>query len=70
MNPLLEVLEQKCKAHDWFYEYSDDHRVWQRGKDERHIIDELLRKLFAEGFEDQAIDVYNINSPDQFEIKK
>lgn len=70
MNPLLEVLEQKCQSHDWFYNYSDDHRVWQRGKDERHVIDELLKKLFAEGFEDQAIEVFNTNSPDMFELKK
>ena len=70
MNPLLEVFEQKCKSHDWFYEYSDDHSVWQRGKDERYVINEMLKKLFDEGFKDQAIEVYNTNSPAQFEIKK
>ena len=21
----------KLQSHDWFYEYSDDHSVWQRG---------------------------------------
>jgi hypothetical protein len=29
----LEMFDQMCKEHDWYYEYSDDHRVWQKGKD-------------------------------------
>jgi hypothetical protein len=31
---------QKLQQHDWFYDYSDDHRVWQRGVNSR---DELYR---------------------------
>lgn len=28
----------KLNAHDWFFEYSDDHRVWTKGRDsESHI---------------------------------
>lgn len=23
----------KLKSHDWYYGYSDDHRVWTRGRD-------------------------------------
>ena len=29
----LEMFEKMCKEHDWYYEYSDDHRVWQKGRD-------------------------------------
>lgn len=28
----LEMFDKLCKEHDWYYEYSDDHRVWQKGK--------------------------------------
>lgn len=30
----LEMFEQLCKDHDWYYQYSDDHRVWTKGRDE------------------------------------
>jgi hypothetical protein len=32
---------QKLKSHDWTYEYSDDHSVWQRGSSERSEIRRL-----------------------------
>jgi hypothetical protein len=28
----LEMFEQMCREHDWYYEYSDDHNVWKRGR--------------------------------------
>ena len=31
------------KAHDWSYQYSDDHRYWQKGRDEANMIDHILR---------------------------
>jgi hypothetical protein len=31
----------KLKAHDWTYDYSDDHRVWQRGSKEADEIRQL-----------------------------
>lgn len=27
----IEEYWQKLKSHDWYYDYSDDHSVWQRG---------------------------------------
>jgi hypothetical protein len=27
----LAEFYDRCAAFDWFYDYSDDHRVWQRG---------------------------------------
>ena len=28
----------RVKSHDWYYGYSDDHRVWTRGRDQAAII--------------------------------
>ena len=42
MHPDLNTLEKLLKTHDWYYEYSDDHRVWQRGRDQR---DEIRRQM-------------------------
>ena len=44
----------KLKAHDWTYDYSDDHRVWQRGSkeaDEIRSLGDILdpdRKLYKQ----------------------
>ena len=32
MNADLAKLRQLLKEHDWYYNYSDDHSVWQRGE--------------------------------------
>ncbi len=29
---------KKIKSHDWYYGYSDDHRVWTRGKDAARVL--------------------------------
>jgi len=68
-NPLLELLEMKVKSHDWYYQYSDDHRMWVRGKDQRHVIDNMMKELFAEGLEAEAVEIYNANCPDDYRIK-
>lgn len=28
----LQEFYNKCERHDWFYEYSDSHEVWERGE--------------------------------------
>tara|TARA_Y100001937_G_scaffold128080_1_gene202399 strand:- start:2027 stop:2224 length:198 start_codon:yes stop_codon:yes gene_type:complete len=30
-HPDLEYLENLLSKHDWYFEYSDDRRVWSRG---------------------------------------
>lgn len=51
MERLIELLQ----THDWFFDYSDDHRVWKRGVEERKEIKkeaarigrpELVRQAF------------------------
>jgi len=68
-NPLLELLEMKVKSHDWYYQYSDDHRMWVKGKDQRHVIDNMMRDLFAKGLEVEAVEIYNANCPENYRIK-
>lgn len=36
--------QAKLDAHDWFYEMSDDYRVWSQG----HAMDTYLKQLAAE----------------------
>lgn len=40
------------QRHDWFYDYSDDHAVWQKGNGEwlkiskQIVSDPTLRKIY------------------------
>ena len=49
MNEPLVVLEKLLQTHDWSYEFSDDHRVWKRGTDERNAINQEQKRLISNG---------------------
>lgn len=34
----LETYKKRLKAHDWYYQYSDDHSVWRAGSSEHNIL--------------------------------
>jgi len=42
-------LKQALRTHDWFYQFSDDHSVWQRGCRESREINELIKLTGDEG---------------------
>jgi len=46
-----EKLEQLLKRHDWYYEYSDDHRAWAKGGNQRSTIMSLVSSLGVVGQE-------------------
>ena len=48
MNEHLITLERLLQFHDWYYNYSDDHSVWQRGQREHDAINEEQRRLIHE----------------------
>jgi tRNA G26 N,N-dimethylase Trm1 len=50
----LEILEEKLQQHDWYYQYSDDHRVWKRGSEQSKVIQNLIKELQELGYGDQA----------------
>jgi hypothetical protein len=48
MNPELATLDKMLSFHDWYFDYSDDHSVWQRGQREHDAIGEEQRRLIHE----------------------
>jgi len=46
-NDLVIELESKCKKHDWTYHFSDDHRIWNKGKSAAQEIDAILAQMKA-----------------------
>lgn len=63
MEVSLDALRDECKAFDFWYNYSDDHRVWSRNYDRKQRIFAMLDKL---SHSPEAIAIYNEYAPDQF----
>lgn len=47
-NTELHRYQRLLATHDWKYEHSDDHRVWQRGRTERAVLQALAQQLDPE----------------------
>ena len=62
---LLDILESQLKSHDWFYEYSDDHRYYNSGLREFTQIWQTIEQLqeIGENEFDQAIAMYKEHKP-------
>ena len=48
MNPELDTLKQLLASHDWYYDYSDDHSAWCRGRDHGQTIQAEKQRLARE----------------------
>jgi len=65
----LETFKSMLETHDWFFTYSDDHRYYTRGRDQRAAIEKAFDELSEQGLEREAKDLYNEVSPDDFRIQ-
>ena len=54
-------LDKMLESHDWTYEYSDDHRYWKKGSNERDIIHDKIKELG--GFNKEIINKWNKYAP-------
>lgn len=45
----LKKLKTLLKRHDWYFDYSDDGRVWREGKRQKDEIDALVKQCGDEG---------------------
>ena len=61
----LEALESECKAQDFYYLYSDDHRVWSKGFERNKRIHAILNKL---SHSRKAIEVFNRYAPEEYQM--
>jgi|LakMenE18May11ns_1017448.scaffolds.fasta_scaffold5840688_1 hypothetical protein len=63
MSDKLLQYEKLLKAHDWYYDYSDDHRAWRKGSDEFDALRKLRNEL-KEEFDVRVLDqIWNKYSP-------
>ena len=62
----LTELERLLKSHDWYYQYSDDHSVWQRGRDQEGEIRRQKDICCGLGLDSIANELYNKYKPENF----
>jgi hypothetical protein len=60
---MLQDLAEHMELHDWYYTYSDDHGVWQRGLDSVKIMTAKMNELKELGFEAQVDELWESNCP-------
>ena len=54
----MEKLIEMLRNHDWYFEYSDDHKVWQRGTAQRAAINAEDERLGQPELVEQAFEKY------------
>ncbi len=60
----LDQLKDLCAAHDWYYSFSDDQRVWKKGNDQINLIRECMLSLQEQGMGKQAKQIYENWKPE------
>jgi hypothetical protein len=60
---MLQDLAEHMSLHDWYYSYSDDHGVWQRGLESVKIMTAKMNELKELGFEAQVDELWESNCP-------
>ena len=56
-------LRQLMQQHDWHYQYSDDHRIWQKGNRAQGMIDSLAKQLKRRGHTAEVEELYKKHDP-------
>ena len=55
---MMENLIKLLRNHDWYFEYSDDHKVWQRGVVQRAAINAEAERLGRPELVEQAFEEF------------
>jgi len=64
MSKELNTLEELLKNHDWFYQYSDDYRVYSSGQKTWSTINTVIKALKDAGFGEETDALYNKYLPE------
>ena len=59
----LTGLENLLKNHDWYYDMSDDHRVWEMGAASKKAINLELEKLAENGLKKETMELFRKMAP-------
>ena len=59
----LEQLEQAMLNHDWYFQFSDDHRVWSNGIASSDNIRSAMESLRIAGLSEQVDALWELHCP-------
>jgi len=59
----IKRLRHLMQQHDWYYKYSDDHRVWAAGNKEDGMIRGLAKQLRKRGHTSEVEELYKQHDP-------
>ena len=65
---ICDILQAKCKFHDWTYMMSDDSRAYHAGLAEADEIEYIRRVLDAMGFDNAATHIIDEAKPDSLKV--
>lgn len=51
---LIKDFEHRLAHHDWYFDYSDDHRVWKAGQRASEELTALKYRLEEAGYDAQV----------------
>jgi hypothetical protein len=64
----LESLESMLKSHDWYYDKSDDSRVYRKGNSEERMIKMEMQRVADAGMAKEAMELYKKYAPEGYTI--
>lgn len=65
----LKKLEMMLKSHDWFFDFTEDPRVWRKGRAERDTIRNMVVSLRSKGLSKEVEALWKKHAPKQFQGK-
>lgn len=54
---------QALRGHDWYYDYTEDHRVWEAGRNQRDALNDMRKRFDPTG------EIWNQYAPADCKIK-
>ena len=64
INPSYDIFQYILDNHDWYYHYSDDHRVYSKGQDVSNLIllirkqDEIFEEMYQQHLDAHSLRVH------------
>ena len=69
MTKLVEQFKTQLQNHDWTYSYSDDHKAYMKGQEERDALYATKAQLESDGMtQEETVAIWNENCHSMFQL--
>ena len=63
MTDLLVEFEEMLKKHDWYYHFTEDHRIWRQGQSKAVAISAKRKECEEAGLGDESTELFDKYCP-------